>query len=95
MSEFKDWDLERQISHIRKCQKEGCEEIRNGSPACLADIADHLDIWGPWLCDKVETLTAQLKIAREKFQQIMEVSGTSTLHYKLAEEGLEELNDRN
>src|SRR6185312_4807748 len=58
---FFDWDLERQVAHIRECQKNGLECIRNGEPAQLADIADHLDIWGPWLCDKVEELVDKRK----------------------------------
>lgn len=53
---FEDMDLREKIAHIRKCQKQGVEEIRKGSPACLADIADHLDIWGPWLCNTIESM---------------------------------------
>ena len=37
------------LAHIKKCQAEGLEEIRKGSPSNLADIADHLDLWGPWM----------------------------------------------
>lgn len=78
------------ISKIRKQMKDDNYQTscHYGKPFCI-------DCGLSVLNNQMNTLTAQLKIAREKFQQIMEVSGTSTLHYKLAEEGLEELNDRN
>jgi len=37
------------LAHIKQCQEEGLEEIRKGSPSNLADIADHLSLWGPWM----------------------------------------------
>lgn len=66
---FQDMNLKEQIAHIRKCQANGLECISNGEEACLADIADHLDIWGPWLCDKVEELaTEQEELVKELYQ---------------------------
>jgi len=65
---FNNMNLKEQIEHIRKCQANGIIEIRNGSDSCLADIADHLDIWGPWLCDKVEEQQKKLEIAREALE---------------------------
>lgn len=68
MREFKDFSFKEQIDHIRKCQANGIEEIRKGSDAHLADIADHLDIWGPWLCNKTEELERKLEVAVEALE---------------------------
>lgn len=60
---FNEMTFQEKIDHIRECQREGIKAIQNGSPSYLADIADHLEIWGPWLCDRVEELQKKIEIA--------------------------------
>ena len=49
------------LAHIKKCQAEGLEEIRKGSPSNLADIADHLDLWGPWMHKQLAVMRVALE----------------------------------
>ncbi len=58
MKLFVDMNWQEQLTHIEECQREGLEEIRDGSPACLADISDHLDLWGPWMVSEIRRLRA-------------------------------------
>ena len=46
---FEDMSFSEKLDHIEKCQEQAIKEIKNGSPSQLADIADHVDIWGPWM----------------------------------------------
>jgi len=52
--QFNDMTLQEKINHIRKSQQLALEEIRKGAPSNLIDITDHIDVYGPWLCDIVE-----------------------------------------
>lgn len=74
MSElFKNMTFDEKIAHIRRCQAEGLEKIRKGAPSCLADIADHLDIWGPWFCDELVDLVKQADKNNERLTNIAKV----------------------
>lgn len=70
---FYQWPLKKQIAHIRKCQANGIEAINNGSPRNLADIADHLDLWGPWLCEQVEKLSEENERLKSRNAELVEV----------------------
>ena len=51
MKLFTEMSLPEKLAHIEKCQKNALEEIGKGSPSDLADIADHVDLWGPWMLE--------------------------------------------
>jgi|GEM_PF-1689520 len=53
------------LKHVERCLAEGREEVKKGSSSQLADIADHFDIWGPWLVGRVKELEAAFKAACE------------------------------
>jgi hypothetical protein len=61
MKLFIDMNFEEKMEHLEKCRLNGLECIRNGEPSNLADIADWLDIWGPWLMDEVKRLNYTYK----------------------------------
>lgn len=68
---FNDMTFDEQMEHLEKCRLNAIECIRNGEDACLADIADWPDIWGPWLtnelkakCAEVEKLKEEIKILK-------------------------------
>jgi len=72
---FVDMTFDEKVAHIKKCQDEGLEEIRKGSPSNLADIADHLDLWGPWMLNKLNHMNKQLAFMRDALLSVIECDG--------------------
>lgn len=64
MKLFDDMAFDEKLAHIERCRISGQEEIRKGSPSQLADIADHLDYWEPFLRDAVIALRKEVLAAR-------------------------------
>lgn len=64
MKLFDEMNFNEKMAHLEKCRLNAIECIRAGEPACLADIADWFDIWGPWLMDEVN----RLKEFEDKYQ---------------------------
>ncbi len=59
MKLFDDMTFDEKMAHLEKCRLEGLECIRQGYPSNLADIADWLDLWGPWLIDQCAMYQAE------------------------------------
>lgn len=66
---FDDMTFDEKLNHIEKLQKEAAECIRNGEPSNLADIADHIDFYGPWM---LKALRAKPTPTPDQWKQIRE-----------------------
>jgi len=60
--------FDEKLAHIKKCQVDGLEEIRKGSPSNLADIADHLDLWGPWMLSELALAHRKLEVMSDALE---------------------------
>jgi len=67
---FYDMTFDEKLAHIKKCQVDGLEEIRKGSPSNLADIADHLDMWGPWMLSELALAHRKLEVMSDALEYI-------------------------
>ena len=60
---FEDMTFDERLDHIEECQTEAARCIRRGDPSQLADIAVHIDYWGPWMLGELR------RIKREKAEK--------------------------
>ena len=63
MSEFKDWNLDKQLKHVEHMFKEGAKEYKLENPVPLADSIDCMEYWGPWALDEITRLKSRLELA--------------------------------
>jgi hypothetical protein len=61
---FEDMSLDEKLAHIEKCQVEAVRCIGRGDPSQLADIADHIDYWGPWMLAQLRKQTQLINALR-------------------------------
>jgi hypothetical protein len=69
MKLFDDMTFDEKLSHIESCRINGLEEINKGSPAQLADIADHLDYWEPWLLETIKVKQKVIEVLKKGIRE--------------------------